>query len=128
MTKAISNVLTGELLTEFKTVSAMMFIYCRAHHKSDGRLCEECQSLLDYAETKLDRCAYGQMKPTCNKCPIHCYKPAPKQQMKQVMRFAGPKMILPHPLLSIRHLLREKRAVPDKPLPNASNRYQRLSK
>lgn len=125
---AISSILQGELLTEFKTVCAMIAIYCRDHHKTNGVLCVECQALRDYAETKLDRCPYGEMKPTCNRCPIHCYKPEPKQQMKLVMRYAGPRMLLPHPLLSIRHLLHERKAVPDKPEPNASNRFQRLNK
>lgn len=125
---ALSNILTGELLTEFKTVSAMVHIYCRDHHKSTSSLCDECQDLLNYAETKLDRCPYGQKKPTCNKCPIHCYKPAQKQQMKLVMRYAGPRMLIPHPLLSIRHLLHERKTVPDKPQANASNRHQRMKR
>lgn len=125
---AISNILTGELLTEFKTVSAMVAIYCRDHHQQTTGLCQQCRALLNYAETKLDRCPYGQSKPTCNKCPIHCYKPEQKQQMKQIMRYAGPRMLLPHPWLSIRHLLHERKAVPDKPLPHASNRHQRRIK
>jgi hypothetical protein len=125
---ALSSILTGELLTEFKTVSAMVHIYCRDHHKSTLGLCDECQDLLSYAETKLDRCPYGQKKPTCNKCPIHCYKPEQKQQMKRVMRYAGPRMLIPHPLLSIRHLLHERKTVPDKPQANASNRHQRMKR
>jgi len=125
---ALSSILTGELLTEFKTVSAMVHIYCRDHHKSTPGLCDECQDLLSYAETKLDRCPYGQNKPTCNKCPIHCYKPEQKQQMKLVMRYAGPRMLIPHPLLSIRHLLHERKTVPDKPQANASNRHQRMKR
>lgn len=125
---ALSSILTGELLTEFKTVSAMVHIYCRDHHKSTSGLCDECQDLLSYAETKLDRCPYGQNKPTCNKCPIHCYKPEQKQQMKLVMRYAGPRMLIPHPLLSIRHLLHERKTVLDKPQANASNRHQRMKR
>ncbi|MDC5857304.1 nitrous oxide-stimulated promoter family protein [Vibrio europaeus] len=122
---AVSNVLRGELLTEFKTVRAMMFIYCRAHHGTKNGLCNECQSLLEYAETKLDRCPYGQSKPTCNQCPIHCYKAEQKEQMRQVMRYSGPRMLLPHPILAIRHLLHERKPVPEKPEAGASNRHQR---
>ncbi|WP_102404028.1 nitrous oxide-stimulated promoter family protein [Vibrio sp. 10N.261.55.A7] len=119
-----SSLLQGSLLTEFRTVSAMMDIYCRDHHSSNG-LCPDCSTLLSYAETKLDRCPYGQSKPTCNRCPIHCYKPEPKEQMRQIMRYAGPRMLLPHPILAIRHLLHERKAVPAKPLPDSSNRHQR---
>lgn len=121
----ISDILQGKLRTEFKTVSAMVAIYCHAHHGTIKGLCQQCKTLLDYAETRLDRCPYGQDKPTCNQCPIHCYKPEPKEQMRQVMRFSGPRMLLPHPILAIRHLIHEKKPVPDKPKPNASNRHLR---
>lgn len=119
------EILKGELYTEFKTVSAMVAIYCRDHHDSGAELCIDCKELLDYAETRLDRCPYGQNKPTCNKCPIHCYKPDQKEQMRQVMRYAGPRMLLPHPILAIRHLLHERKAIPAKPKPNVSNRHLR---
>lgn len=122
--KKASDILMGALETEFKTVKAMMEIYCKQQHGSHS-LCEQCQALLSYAETKLDRCPYGESKPTCNKCPIHCYKPEQKQQMKAVMRYSGPRMLLPHPILSIRHLLHEKRTVPPKPKPGCSNRARR---
>jgi hypothetical protein len=122
-----SNLLEGALATEFKTVSAMMRIYCKKHHGSD-ELCEDCKSLLGYAETKLDRCPYGESKPTCNKCPIHCYKPEPKAQMKEVMVYSGPRMLLPHPILSIRHLLHERKEVPKKPEVGQSNRAKRKAK
>ncbi|OEE72724.1 nitrous oxide-stimulated promoter family protein [Vibrio genomosp. F6] len=123
----VSDILLGGLHTEFKTVKAMVEIYCRKHHGGE-LLCSECADLLRYAEVRLDRCPYGQAKPTCNKCPIHCYKPEPKEQMRLVMRYAGPCMLLPHPILAIRHLIHEKRTVPDKPKPNASNRHIRLKK
>ncbi len=124
--KKESCVLKGALFTEFKTVSAMIDIYCRKHHRNTSSECEECQQLRTYAETRLDRCPYGQSKPTCNKCPFHCYKPEPKQQMKSVMRYSGPRMLLPHPILAIRHLLHERRAIPEKIEKNASNRHMRL--
>lgn len=103
-----SNMLMGALATEFKTVTAMIKIYCKDHHQSEG-LCDECQALMEYAEVRLDRCPYGENKPTCNKCPIHCYKKAQKEQMRLVMRYAGPRMLLVHPILAVRHLLHEKK-------------------
>ncbi|OOE72271.1 nitrous oxide-stimulated promoter family protein [Salinivibrio sp. ML290] len=122
-----SKWLTGELATEFKTVSCMIKIYCRHHHQGKP-LCSECQHLRDYAEVKLDRCPYGQDKPTCNRCPIHCYKKAEKQQMKTVMRYAGPRMLLFHPFLAFRHLYHERKAVPSSLTPKNSNRHKRLAK
>ncbi|XNH06104.1 nitrous oxide-stimulated promoter family protein [Vibrio cyclitrophicus] len=126
-----NNILRGELATEYKTVIAMVHIYCKNHHsalRQNNALCEECAQLLRYAETRLDRCPYGEAKPTCNKCPIHCYKPHPKEQMRLVMRYAGTRMLLKHPILAIRHLIHEKRKLPEKPLPNVSNRHIRMNK
>ncbi|MDV7103481.1 nitrous oxide-stimulated promoter family protein [Vibrio sp. TH_r3] len=121
-----SEILQGRLNTEFKTVSAMVENYCRRVHLTKQGLCEDCHQLLMYAETKLDRCPYGQEKPTCNKCPIHCYKPEPKEQMRIIMRYSGPQMLLSHPLLALRHLFYEKRKVPTTVPVNASNRFKRL--
>jgi hypothetical protein len=125
--KKASDILVGALDTEFKTVKAMMEIYCMQHHGSN-MLCKSCEVLLTYVETKLDRCPYGESKPTCNKCPIHCYKPEQKQKMKAVMRYSGPRMLLPHPILSLRHLIHERRDVPSKPEVGSSNRARRKAR
>lgn len=93
----MSDILLGKLATEFKTVKAMVEVYCHDHHGTKRDLCSECHELLEYAEVRLDRCPYGENKPTCNKCPIHCYKPEPKEQMRLVMRYSGPRMLLKHP-------------------------------
>jgi YbgA-like uncharacterized protein len=94
------------LARERLTMSKMVGIYCAAHHDSDGdSLCEECREFLDYAERRLRKCPYGNQKPTCANCPVHCYKPARKEQACEIMRFAGPRMLLRHPLLAIAHQL-----------------------
>ena len=122
----MGDILLGKLATELKTVKAMVEVYCKDHYGTRGELCSECRELLEYAEVRLDRCPYGEDKPTCNKCPIHCYKPEPKEQMRLVMRYSGPRMLLKHPILAIRHLVHEKRDVPEKPVANASNRHKRM--
>ncbi|MCH1920550.1 nitrous oxide-stimulated promoter family protein [Shewanella sp. A3A] len=122
----MTAVLTGELATELATIAAMAELYCRAHHHPNGSaLCQECQALLEYAETRLDRCPYGQSKPACRHCPIHCYKPEPKAAIQHIMRYSGPRMLLRHPLLALRHLRRERRPFPAQPPRNQSQRYLR---
>lgn len=89
------------------TIRVMIEIFCHGnHHVSDG-LCTECQQLVDYAMQRIDKCPYQAGKPTCARCPIHCYEPAMREQIRQVMRYAGPRMILLHPLLTVRHYLDE---------------------
>ena len=92
---------------EKKTVRQMVEIYCYGKkHSSSKGLCEECSALLDYACKRLDHCKFGEQKPTCKICPVHCYKPEMKAKIREVMRYAGPRMIWYHPLTAIRHLLK----------------------
>ena len=93
------------------TVERMARIYCRGKHGCDGELCPECQELLAYARKRLDYCRYGEQKPTCGKCPVHCYKPDMKTKILEVMRYAGPRMIFYHPVNAIQHLLNGRRRV-----------------
>jgi hypothetical protein len=95
----------SRLVRETKTIRVMIHMYCRAHHKTAGELCDECRELADYAELRIQKCRYGAGKPTCVNCPTHCYKPAKRDQVRAVMRYAGPRMLLSHPFLAIMHLL-----------------------
>lgn len=101
---------TPRLQREFRTMTAMVGIYCRDHHGA-GAPCEECRRFLDYAERRLEKCPYGEAKPTCARCPVHCYKAAQREQAKIVMRYAGPRMTLGHPWLALRHVLDKLRRV-----------------
>lgn len=67
-------------------------------------LCPQCQALLDYAHKRLEHCKFGEDKPSCARCPVHCYKPAMREQIRQVMRYSGPRMLLHNPIMAIRHL------------------------
>jgi hypothetical protein len=91
------------LAREWKTVTAMLDIYCQDHH--GNALCQECRELKGYVNLRLERCRFGDEKPTCAKCPVHCYQRDRREQIKIVMRYAGPKMLWKHPWLSLWHLL-----------------------
>jgi len=90
---------------EVKTVEAMIRLYCHENHQVEGGLCPECDELLAYARDRLDRCPFQEGKTTCAKCPIHCYKPAMRERIRSVMRYAGPRMIYRHPIMALCHLL-----------------------
>lgn len=90
---------------EWKTMEAMIKIHCRDHHGATISLCAECQGLLNYAGVRLERCRFGAEKPTCANCPVHCYQRTRREQVKMVMRYAGPHMLLEHPVMSLRHWL-----------------------
>ncbi|MBY8985513.1 MAG: nitrous oxide-stimulated promoter family protein [Candidatus Lokiarchaeota archaeon] len=92
---------------EKKTIRTMIYMYCKNIHDSNYKLCQDCSELFEYAEEKLKNCSYGENKPTCEKCPIHCYKPDAREKIQKVMRYAGPRMIYTHPVMGFRHLFRK---------------------
>lgn len=110
---------TARLARELKTIGVMLQIYCHDHHDSaaqDGAgLCQECAELFDYARKRLAGCPYGPNKPTCANCQIHCYGPRQREATREMMRYAGPRMMWRHPLLAVAHVLDGKRAAPPKP-------------
>jgi hypothetical protein len=104
------------LSRELRTMQVMLSIWCRDQHASTGGdLCPECSAFMDYATRRLAACPYGEDKPTCANCQIHCYGPAQREQARVMMRYAGPRMLSRHPILAIRHILDGKRPAPAKP-------------
>jgi hypothetical protein len=104
----------GRLQREWRTMQAMMAIYCAGHGhvRTAGKsFCAGCTGFLDYAARRLEKCPYGPAKPTCAKCPIHCYKPQPREFARQMMRYSGPRMLLWHPWLSMMHFVDKARRV-----------------
>ncbi|EPN5225379.1 nitrous oxide-stimulated promoter family protein [Shigella flexneri] len=57
---------------------------------------EHYEALFVYAQKRLDKCVFGE-------------------EMKQIMRWAGPRMLWRHPILTVRHLIDDKRPVPELP-------------
>jgi predicted amidophosphoribosyltransferase len=100
---------------ERRTIEAMVALYCHAHHGRKEGLCDACRDIVTYARRRLAHCPYQQDKPTCSRCPIHCYKPEPRATIREVMRYAGPRMFLHHPFLAIRHLRDRLRKTPQAP-------------
>jgi hypothetical protein len=86
-------------------------VYCRHHHDApttgvdigsgsseplvDGKhqVCAECREFLAYAVARRINCPLDP-KPVCKHCPVHCYKPNYRQQVKDVMRFSGKYLLL----------------------------------
>lgn len=92
---------------ERKTIKTMISMYCKNAHEPKSEFCEDCLELFDYASNRLDYCRFGENKPTCEKCPIHCYKPEMREKTRKVMRYAGPRMIYTHPIMGFRHLFKK---------------------
>jgi hypothetical protein len=106
------------LRREERTIAVMVGMYCRDHHGAAGAaragdaLCADCAELLEYARRRLDACRFGADKPTCAKCPVHCYAPALRERVREVMRYSGPRMLARHPVLGVAHLVDGRRGAP----------------
>jgi hypothetical protein len=96
--------------SESKTVSVMIGMYCRTHHRGGPRPCPECSALQDYALRRIERCRFAAAKPVCSNCRVHCFQAERRERIRQVMRYAGPRMLLAHPLLALQHLRNARRA------------------
>lgn len=94
----------SHIAQEKETAEMMIRLYCRKKEKNDN-LCPDCRELLHYARARLEHCPFGEDKDSCKKCTVHCYKPAMRERMRQIMRFSGPKMLFHAPGKAIRHLL-----------------------
>jgi hypothetical protein len=90
---------------ELRTVRVMLDLHCRARHGGGRELCADCRALWEYAQQRIDRCRFRPDKPTCRDCPVHCFKPAMREEIRRAMRYAGPRMLWRHPILALFHLL-----------------------
>lgn len=117
--KRAARMQTPRLQREQATMVVMLRLYCGDHHGGTATdaegLCPDCAELLAYSRKRLAACPFGPEKPTCVNCQIHCYGPQQREETRVVMRYAGPRMLLRHPILAVAHLVDGKRPAPPKP-------------
>lgn len=93
---------------EHLLLSEMIALFCKGNHKSIG-LCPECRVLLGYAQERSEKCPRMETKTFCSACEIHCYRSDMRKQIRNVMRYSGPRMLFYHPIVLIRHVLTGKK-------------------
>lgn len=110
---------SGVIAEEATMIEAMIKSFCKQFHHTDGNdLCEDCARLLHYSKKRLACCPFQNEKSTCARCMIHCFRPKEREQIRQVMRTQGPKMLLSHPMMTFRHMIRGLKTPPEKPRNN----------
>ncbi len=97
---------------EAEKLRLMLELFCHDQHGTANGLCDTCRALWDYAQGRLAKCPLRDDKPTCANCTVHCYKPSMRAQVREVMRYAGPRMLYRHPVLAVRHLIDGRRGAP----------------
>lgn len=93
---------TKQRESEKETIRFMIALYCRKKHPKEW--CEKCSELYSYASKRIDSCPFMETKTFCSNCQVHCYEQTKRMQIKKIMRFAGPYMLLYHPVMALRHI------------------------
>ena len=96
--------MADRITRETESLLKMVEIFCNGHHGFDGELCDDCRDLSENAMACVSLCPYGAGKPVCGRCPTNCFPDGNYARIKTVMRYAGPKMLYKHPLLTAIHL------------------------
>ena len=73
---------------EKELVTQMISLYCKKKHGGRHGLCRDCAELDDYARARSDRCPFMETKTFCSNCKVHCYQPAMRGKIRDVMRFS----------------------------------------
>lgn len=89
---------------EKEIIEVMIRLYCRRKLHVE-ELPQQYAELLAYARRRLDSCRFGDDKTACRRCPVHCYVKEKREMMRQIMRWCGPRMILYHPIITLKHYL-----------------------
>ena len=89
-------------------VSRMIALYCRKNH-GGKTLCPDCAALDAYARQRSDKCPFMETNTFCSNCRVHCYQPEMREKIRAVMRFSGPRMLLHHPVMALRHVIESRR-------------------
>ena len=101
--------LSSRIEREKRTVGIMVKLYCDRHHDIIYSECNDCNKLTEFAKDRINKCVFQNNKPVCSECQIHCYRQDMRDKIKTVMRYVGPRMIIRHPIIGIRHLIDKRR-------------------
>lgn len=83
---------------EKELLELMISIYENDHY-------QDLSKLKEYAFKRIDCCPRKEEKTFCSSCPIHCYQKIYREQIKEVMKYSGKRMLFKHPIITIKHLI-----------------------
>ena len=79
---------------EKELISIMIKIY------EDGNKVD-LSDLKNYAFKRIEFCPRKEEKTFCSSCPIHCYQKTYRQQIREVMKYSGKRIIFKHPMVAV---------------------------
>jgi hypothetical protein len=101
------NTLTKHQKKDIRLLGKFIEVYCEGRHGGASRsttplpeelgersLCQECAAFLEYAVAKRIKCPLESEKPTCKHCRIHCYDTQRREKVREIMGYAGRKLMM----------------------------------
>ncbi|MDO5117593.1 MAG: nitrous oxide-stimulated promoter family protein [Eggerthellaceae bacterium] len=89
------------------TLEAMGRIFCSSKHKEaekdEAGLCTQCRSTIEATLERTAICPYGHAG-NCQDCDIHCQRGEARERIREIMRYAAPRMTILHPLMTAEYL------------------------
>jgi hypothetical protein len=98
---------TRQQKNDIRLIGKFVEVYCAGKHRTVERaplslpadmgertLCPECRSFFEYAITKRLKCPLEAEKPSCKHCRIHCYDPLHREKVREIMSYAGRRLML----------------------------------
>lgn len=85
----------------------MIRIYCKKHHNTDETLCNDCSDLLEYSENVLNQCEIDDELDS-EKFKYYYDDIEKMEKLKEIMKYSGFRIMLYHPIISIRHIFSNK--------------------
>ncbi len=98
--------ITRQQKKDIKLLGKFVEVYCSAKHRDvecshitlpaglgERTICLECSSFLEYAITKRLNCPLEAEKPTCKHCRIHCYDGVRREKVREIMSYAGRRLM-----------------------------------
>ena len=88
------------------TLEAIGRIYCKAHHDVDkdaAGLCPACRETVDATLARTEVCPYAHAG-NCQDCAIRCQRGEARERIREIMRYAAPRMAFRHPLMTLDYL------------------------
>ena len=92
-----------------KVLEAMSRMFCKAHHideKDSCGLCPSCRETVEATLVRTATCPYGH-EGNCQDCDTHCQRGEAQECIREIMRYAAPRMALCHPLMTAEYLRRK---------------------
>ena len=109
MKQSVLSAIDDRTAKDRKVLEAIGCIFCTAHHpgkKDSCGLCPSCRETIEATLARAVACPYGH-EGNCQDCTTHCQRGQAQERIRQIMRYAAPRMALRHPLMTAEYLRRK---------------------